>query len=494
MFDLVTVTAILCVVFALIVMALLRDSPSGSLPKGPPGLPLLGNLLLFRSRAYPVDEILTNWAKEYGKIYRLKIGPKSMYILNGYDCINEVFNNPDVHGRNTACTLKAGLGEGAGTASSEGQAWSCQRHFTLKYFSSSTERLEEAVSEEVTRVLSALNSKPQTPIDIANDVVKPAFYSIMCKVALAKKYNYTDDEFTTILDVLDTVSKNSGPAGLYFSLKLPFGKSHEIFRKVSSLKTLLTKAIDERRDYLMDTSATPSCYADCYLLQNNEGQRKEEGGEHFTDINLIWSIFEFLFGGTAVPVVAMSSIIVYLINNPHVQVRIQQELDSELGDKPPTWAERQRLPYTQAAIAEIMRHANVTFLALPHVARKPVAVDEYRFPAGSIFMSNLHSVMMDPITFPNPQKFDPERFLDEDGNYRKAKELVPFGIGMRTCAGAHFAQMEFFLMTCNILQKMTLANPPGEDAPTIFTSSGGISRSPRPFKVLVRPRKTELST
>ncbi|KAJ8049900.1 Cytochrome P450 18a1 [Holothuria leucospilota] len=100
---------------------------------------------------------------------------------------------------------------------------------------------------------------------------------------------------------------------------------------------------------------------------------------------------------------------------------------------------------------------------------------------------------MDPTAFPNPEEFDPERFFDTNGNFRKPKELVPFGMGMRSCAGAHLAQMEFFLITCSILQKMTLKNPPGQDMPTVFTSENGFSRSPRPFKVLVRLRKTELS-
>lgn len=474
-------------------MALCRVNASGSLPKGPPGLPLLGNLLLFRSRAHPVDEILTNWAKEYGNIYTLKIGPKLVYILNGYDLINEVFNNPDVDGRNPAKTFKAALGEGKGPASSEGQAWSCQRHFTLKHFSSSTAKLEEAVTTEVTTVLSALMSQPQTPKDVHNDVFKPAMYNIMCKVALAKYYTYKDEEFETLADIWDTVNTNSGPATLYYSVKLPFGKSDEIFRKISSLKILLQKIVDERRQCLNDKSATPSCFVDSYLLlQQNELGGKEGVSKHFTDDNLLWSIFELFFGGTNIPRTLMSSVVVYLINNPHVQEKIQQELDTELGDKPPSWADRQRLPYTQAAIAEIMRHANVTFLAVPRVARKPVTIGGYHIPAGSTLMSNLHSVMMDPTAFPNPEEFHPERFLDTDGNFRKPRELVPFGMGMRSCVGAQLAQMEIFLMTCSILQKMTLENPPGEDAPSVFTSGSGVSRAPRPFKALVRPRKREL--
>ncbi|KAJ8042287.1 Cytochrome P450 2C39 [Holothuria leucospilota] len=467
------------------------DSSRG-LPKGPPGLPLLGNLLLFRSRAYPVDEIMTNWAKEYGKIYRLKIGPKSMYILNGYDCINEVFSNPDVHGRNPLNTFIAGLGKGAGTASSEGQAWSCHRHFSLKYFSSSTARLEEAISEQITTVLSALSNEPQTPIDIQKDIFRPAFYSIICKVAFAKKYSYTDGEFEALADTWDTVRRNAGIAGIHQSINLPFGKSCEILKKVSSLRTLLQKNVQERRDYLKDKSATPSCFVDSYLLQQKEVQGKEEI-KYFTDANLLWSTFELFFTGTDLPTSTLSSIMVYLINNPHVQEKIQHELDTELGEKPPFWADRQRLPYTQAAIAESMRHANITCFGVPRVARKPVIVGGYQIPAGSTFMSNLHSVLMDPTTFPNPKKFDPERFLYADGNYRIPKELVTFGMGMRSCAGVHLAQMEFFLMTCSILQKMTLENPPGKDMPTVFTSETGVSRSPRPFKVLVRPRKTELS-
>lgn len=93
-----------------------EDENAKPLPEGPPGYPLLGHLHLFRGRAVPnVFQMINDWAKDYGKIYPLKFGPKSMYILNGYDCIDEVFNHPDVDGRSQSHTFAAALGEGKGT-------------------------------------------------------------------------------------------------------------------------------------------------------------------------------------------------------------------------------------------------------------------------------------------------------------------------------------------------------------------------------------------
>lgn len=278
-------------------------------------------------------------------------------------------------------------------------------------------------------MMSNLSDQSHQSVDIQTDFFRPALYNILTKVTFGKRLDYSSDEFQVLSKAMDTVFTHHGPATLYYSLNLPFGGPAKIKKNLAELKVLIEKLIKERRDYLARDSATPSCYVDGYLMMQRNSEQSSGRHPHFTDENLVMAVFEMFIGGTNVPKNALGSILVYLINNPEVQVRCQQEIDDALGKSPASYEDRLRLPYLEATIAECMRLANVTPLAVPRVATRDVGFRGYEFPAGTVFMSNLHSFLMDPETFPEPEKLKPERFIDEEGKYQRPKELSPFGVG-----------------------------------------------------------------
>lgn len=278
--------------------------------------------------------------------------------------------------------------------------------------------------------MQKLTDQSQDSIDIQRDLYRPALYNILTKITFGKRLDYSSEDFKVLVEAMDTVFTQHGPATLYYSLNLPFGSPAEIKRKLSGFKVLINKLIKERKHYLANESATPSCYIDGYLLmqQNNN---ESLGHHHFTDDNLVMAAFEMFLGGTNVPKNLLSSVLVYLINNPKVQVKCQTEIDNVLGKSSPTYEDRNRLPYLQATVAECARLANVTPLGVPRVATKDVSFQGYRFPTGTTFMSNLNSIMMDPEIFPEPEKLKPERFLDAEGKYHRPKEYTPLGMGKK---------------------------------------------------------------
>lgn len=77
-----------------------------------------------------------------------------------------------------------------------------------------------------------------------------------------------------------------------------------------------------------------------------------------------------------------------------------------------------KLVYCVATIEEIQRLSCVAPGSLPHVLTKNMSINGFDFPKGSIFMANVTKFLKDPLVFPEPRKFQPERFLtfDEDGN------------------------------------------------------------------------------
>ena len=174
--------------------------------------------------------------------------------------------------------------------------------------------------------------------------------------------------------------------------------------------------------------------------------------------------------------------------NPKVQEKCRLEIDDQLGSKSPSIEDMSRLPYVMATLLELQRISEVAMGSLPHVLLKDVEVKGYKFKKGTIFASNLHKLLMDPVEFPEPQKFKPERFLSPDGQSLKRNNyLVPFGIGKRICMGEALAKNEMFVFFVRILQRLTISTVANEvPDPAKFTTR--VTRVPDPFFVKVTTR------
>ncbi len=95
---------------------------------------------------------------------------------------------------------------------------------------------------------------------------------------------------------------------------------------------------------------------------------------------------------------------------------------------------RQNLPFTESVIQEILRVSCIAPLGLPHFAQKDVSLlnGKIRIPAGTTVMPHLSHIVNNPKEFPEPEKFNPDRFLDENGKYVKHDHNIIFSIGKLT--------------------------------------------------------------
>lgn len=82
-----------------------------------------------------------------------------------------------------------------------------------------------------------------------------------------------------------------------------------------------------------------------------------------------------------------------------------------------------------------------------------VSVAGFQLPKGTTVLPQYGTVQFDPKYFSKPETFDPERFLDSEGMFKKSPELNPFGMGKRTCLGENLARYELFLIFTTLLQK-----------------------------------------
>ena len=100
-------------------------------------------------------------------------------------------------------------------------------------------------------------------------------------------------------------------------------------------------------------------------------------------------------------------------------------------------------------------------------------------------ISNLWAVTNDPNLWKEPEKFIPERFIDEKGNFVPSNYVVSFGVGRRRCLKEQLARMEVFMFLVAIVQKLEIVPDP-DNFPSINVGTPGLVYAPKPFKVVAK--------
>lgn len=148
-----------------------------------------------------------------------------------------------------------------------------------------------------------------------------------------------------------------------------------------------------------------------------------------------------------------------LAGHPDVEARLHAEVDA-LPDRLPSAADLPRLDYTAQVLAESMR----LYPPIWMMARRPRTkqrLGQYVIPAGGTVIVSPYVVHHDPRYYPDPDRFDPDRWLPESIATRPRFAYLPFGSGPRKCIGDGFAKMEGVLILATIARVWSLRPPVG---------------------------------
>ncbi len=151
----------------------------------------------------------------------------------------------------------------------------------------------------------------------------------------------------------------------------------------------------------------------------------------------------------------------YLLSeNPDCELKFHSELDRVLQGDLPSFETVPRLRYTENVMAESLRLYPPAW-AMGRYARNDFALGEFFLPARTTVLISQFITHRDPRYFPEPLRFDPNRFLPEAKGQRTKFTYFPFGAGVRQCIGESFAWMEGVLILATLAQKWKLKLVPG---------------------------------
>jgi cytochrome P450 len=143
----------------------------------------------------------------------------------------------------------------------------------------------------------------------------------------------------------------------------------------------------------------------------------------------------------------------YLLSqNPEAEAKLHAELDTVLGHRLPTLADYPALRYTEQVFAESMRLYPPAW-AMGRQSTRPVTLGPYRIPPGAHFFMSQYIVSRTPEFYPDPLRFNPDRFTVEAKAARHRFTYFPFGAGSRQCIGENFAWMEGVLAIATIASR-----------------------------------------
>ncbi|GJE97912.1 cytochrome P450 [Phanerochaete sordida] len=191
---------------------------------------------------------------------------------------------------------------------------------------------------------------------------------------------------------------------------------------------------------------------------------------------------------------ALGTFMLAMVMNPAIQRAAQEQIDRVVGQNSlPEFADREHLPYINAILYEVLRWRPVAPLGIPHKLTVDDDYQGYHIPAGSIVVGNTWAILHDSDRFPDPDTFDPTRWLTPDGklsdNWQDA--MTAFGYGRRMCPGRNFAMESMWINMAHILAVYDIEKPVDEYGRPIEPSgeyTSGLLTYPVPFKVVFKPR------
>lgn len=172
--------------------------------------------------------------------------------------------------------------------------------------------------------------------------------------------------------------------------------------------------------------------------------------------------------------------------HPSDYERMLHEVDAVLGSRPATLADLPRLTWTRAVLDEALRLYPPAWVITRRAAQADTLAGFHVAP-GTLVLISTYALHRNPALWPNPDRFDPQRWLPDGPGQGPRWSYLPFGAGPRQCIGKDFALVEGTLMLATLAQRLTVRRPAGQAAPRVHALVTLRPRGGLPLEVEPRP-------
>ncbi|XP_008591860.1 PREDICTED: cytochrome P450 2E1 isoform X2 [Galeopterus variegatus] len=491
----ITATLLGWVAILLLVSIWKQVHSSWNLPPGPFPLPIIGNL--FQLELSNIPKSFTRLAERFGPVFTLYLGWRRVVVVHGYKAVREVlldYKN-EFSGRGELAVFQEHKDRGESNSQAR---WSTTTTRTVMGASrralatygtdnhSNSIRMNSGDGLCMQRIAQC-EGRPFDP----TLVLGGGPCNVIADILLRRRFPYDDD---TCLRLMRAFNENfyllSTPWLQFYNsfadyLRYLPGSHRKLMKNVSEIKKYALERVKEHHQ-----SLDPKCprdFTDCLLVEMEKEKHSPE--PLYTLDSIAVTVADLFFAGTETTSTTLRYGLLILMKYPEIEEKLHEEIDRVIGpSRIPAIKDRLEMPYMDAVVHEIQRFIDLVPSNLSHEATRDVMFRGYVIPKGTVIIPTLTSLLYDSQEFPDPEKFKPEHFLNENGKFKYSDYFKPFSAGKRVCVGEGLARMELFLFLSAILQHFNLKSLVDPKDIDLSPAAVGFGSIPPHYKLCVIPR------
>ncbi|XP_069839971.1 cytochrome P450 2W1-like [Dendropsophus ebraccatus] len=398
-------------------------------PPGPTPLPIIGNLHILDINRQ--DFTFMELAKKYGPMFTFHFGSAKAVVLVGYEANKEILTTAKYEfGNRGAYRIVDDFQQNHGVFLANGESWKVLRRFMLSIlrdFGMGKKPIEGRIIEELQFLNAEIRSYNGKPFD------KKVFYlpapNIIYGIIFGRRFNYDNPTFQKIITIMDDVVVNTSTTAAKVYNIFPIFKHFVkepglVMDRVEELNKILKGLFKEAKEVKSQDSFRT--FTEAFLQKDDREIVTDEEEKIFTEKNFLASTFDLMLGGTETTSTTIQWAMLLMMKYPHIQKKVQDEIENVIGlERPPSWEDQKVLPYCLAVVHEVQRFGNI-LQYLPHSTSADVHFHDYFIPKGTTVIPLFSSIHYDETQWETPKEFNPNHFLDADGNFMKKDAFYPF--------------------------------------------------------------------
>jgi cytochrome P450 len=315
------------------------------------------------------------------------------------------------------------------------------------------------------------------PIDVSAEMMRLTL-DVVSKTLLDTDVGESADEVGSAVSLL-VRSINARMSTPISFLLGSASRNPEVRAAMATLDGIILRIIRERRASKADRGD---------LLSMLLAAQEEGTGEGMSDAQVRDEVMTIFLAGHETTANALSWAIYLLARHPEAYRRLQAEATSVLDGRVATASDIPRLGFALQVFKEAMRLYPPAYLT-SRLAVRDVEIGGHRIKAGTDVVTNICTMQRRPEYFPDPDRFDPDRFDAANEKTIPRGAYLPFGAGARICIGNNFAMMEGQLILATLAQRVELSlATPGEIAPEPLVTLRPLGGVPMRVRRLASPR------
>ncbi|KDP42346.1 hypothetical protein JCGZ_02819 [Jatropha curcas] len=475
-----------------------EDDNSINLPPGPWRLPFIGNIHQLAGPGLPHHR-LTDLAKTYGPVMGVHLGEVYAVVVSSAETSKEVLRTQDTNFAERPLVNAAKMvlyNRNDIVFGSFGDQWRQMRKIcTLELLSvKRVQSFKSVREEEMSSFIKFLSSKSGSPVNLTHHLFVLTNY-IIARTSIGKKCKNQE----ALLRIIDDVVE----AGAGFSVTDVF-PSFEALHVISGDKHKFDK-LHRETDKILEDIISEHKADRAVSSKKSDGEvenlldvlldLQENGNLQFplTNDAIKGAILDTFGAGSDTSSKTAEWTLSELIRNPEAMRKAQAEIRRVFDETGYVDEDKfEELKYLKLVVKETLRlHPAVPLI--PRECRGKTKINGYDiFPKTKVLV-NVWAISRDPAIWPEPEKFNPERFIDNPIDYKSINcELTPFGAGKRICPGMTLGITNLELFLANLLYHFDWKLPDGkmpEDLDMSESFGGAIKRKTdlKLIPVLARP-------